>query len=99
MIDVLFGCILGFLFGKLISGAKEGEPGLIHWGWFIKKTNLHLHHWMICSVLLFIYLMYVGPPKANCVRSKYADDLIVGFLFGCIAHGLTYKDRFDIIQS
>ena len=88
---LLVGILIGYLFGKYIGGKKEGDEGLIHWGWFMRTFKIHLHHWIIMSVILCVYLVvlcdYVGCD---------VNMLIIGFLLGGIMQGLTYSDRFEL---
>ena len=85
--EFVTGSLAGYLFGCFIGGKKEGEPGRIHWEWFIQKTNIHLHHWIIFTILLIVYMCMNDRP------SYY----ITGFLSGGIIHGLTYNDWYKII--
>ena len=61
-----------------------------------KKDNeyYHIHHWMYFSVILIV--MFI------CNRGKEIDNcktIIFGFLLGGIFAGLTFKDRFSIIEK
>ena len=88
MLDLIVGALLGYLFGWFISGKKEGEPGLIHWEWSVRNTCIHLHHWLVFTILLIIYAnlnVVIYPPVA-------------GFLLGGIVHGLTYSDWYVFIS-
>lgn len=82
------GLISGYIFGNYIGGEREGEPGRIHWEFFLNTFKIHLHHWIVMSVLLIIYLL--------CIQNN--DTIIIGFLLGGITQGLTYSDRFKITQ-
>lgn len=86
-VKLFIGIILGYIFGYIVSGKSEGEKGLIHCNWCIETFKIHLHHWIIMSIILAYYLIYV-ENKSN---------IIIGFLIGGIIHGLSYKDRFNII--
>ena len=66
---------------------KTGEPGLIHWKWFINTFKIHLHHWIVMIILLMIYLYVCGD-----------NFLIIGFLIWGVMHGLTYSDKFEILK-
>lgn len=85
--NFVLGNILGYLVGCFIGGKKEGEPGRIHFEWFIQKTKLHIHHWMVFSILLILYMYFCDNP----------DMFITGFLTGGIVHGFTYNDWYKII--
>lgn len=86
MLNLILSGILGYLFGDFIGGKKTGEPGRLHWEWFIKNCKIHLHHWIIMSLNLLIYICFGGDK-----------ELIIGFLLGGTIHGLTYSDRFKIL--
>lgn len=66
---------------------KEGERGGLHQEWTINKIKIHLHHWLVMFVILLIYINAVNKP----------NQLVIGFLIGGIAHGLTYSDWYKII--
>lgn len=81
--------IVGYKFGEFIGGKTEGERGRLHWEWRLQDTTFHLHHWIVMSLLLIAYMLFVK-------QNEY-DMLITGFLLGGIIHGLTYKDWNKII--
>lgn len=85
--EFISGILCGYLFGCFIGGKKEGEPGNIHFEWFIQKTKLHIHHWIIFSLLLIIYFCFCNT-----------NMFITGFLSGGIIHGFTYNDWYKIIH-
>lgn len=86
--EVILWTLIGYLFGTIIGGENEGVPGRFHWQWFIDKTSLHLHHWLIASMFLFVYISLDGEKES-----------IYGFLIGCIIHGLGYNDWYVIIED
>ena len=51
---------------------------------------IHFHHWMIFGAILVTCVMLTGI-----IRS----DLVTGFLSGSTIQGLTFGDRFVIIQK
>jgi hypothetical protein len=81
------GILSGYLFGCFIGGKTEGEPGRLHFEWFIQNTRVHLHHWLVFLIILIIYIL---SYKGN-------SSFIKGFLIGGITHGLTYDDWYEII--
>jgi len=81
------GIILGYVFGVFIGGKSEGERGRIHFEWFLQKTRLHIHHWIVFLLLLILYMYIYGSM-----------DIISGFFIGGIIHGLTYNDWYKIIE-
>lgn len=82
LFELLFFISLGYSFGVFIGGKEEGDKGRIHWEWFIKKTNIHLHHWIIFS---FVLLCNISP------RVNY-------FSIGVIIHGLNYNDWYKVLE-
>lgn len=52
----------------------------------ITLCGCHIHHWFIFSIV-FIFLFTNDNPLINVMR---------GFSFVMIAHGLLYDDRFEI---
>ena len=86
--EFILGVLMGYLFGVFIGGEKEGDIGRIHWEWFIQKTRIHLHHWMVFSMLLLIYA----------TMCDNMNMFIQGVLAGGIIHGLTYDDWYKIIK-
>lgn len=56
----------------------------------VANHSIHFHHWMIFGMILLIFVMLTGI-----IRS----DLITGFLSGSTIQGLTFGDRFVIIQK
>lgn len=55
----------------------------------LANHTIHFHHWMIFGSILIFCVMLTGI-----IRS----DLITGFLSGSTIQGLTFGDRFVIIQ-
>lgn len=44
---------------------------------------MHVHHWMVCALILM------------CVRRR---AVVFGFALAFMAQGLSYSDRFDVLQ-
>ena len=51
--NLLIGLAGGYGFGTFIGGETEGVRGRLHWELFLNTTKIHLHHWIIHSILLF----------------------------------------------
>ena len=84
---IISGIIIGFLIAKFFSGKKEGKQGILKSIKFsINKFNIHLHHWLIGSIILIALLIF-----------KFYNDLVYGLIMGIIIQGLTYKDFNKII--
>lgn len=55
-----------------------------------KDKEYHLHHWLnLSSLYVLLYL-----KRKRVIRSKFLNGLI----FGSIIQGLSYKDRFKVVQ-
>ena len=105
---ILIGFILGWIFGNVIGGKSEGKKGLIHWTWFLDTFKIHLHHWIIMSIILIMYIIMVASKSAiledpnetssllATINQSNYNSYIVGFLLGGIIQGLSYSDRFKI---
>ena len=78
---------VGYLFGRFIGGVSEGEPGRVHWEWFLKTFRVHIHHWMSATMVLVFYLATYTTNRSY---------PLIAFIVGVILQGLTYADRFDI---
>lgn len=88
IIQFLISAILGFVFWKLFSGKHEGDKPARSFRPKIGKYRLHLHHWILGSILLMIFLIM-----------KMLNPIILGLLVGSIIQGLLYKDRFIIMYQ
>lgn len=84
---LIFGMLIGYVFGKFIGGKEAGDKGIIYWSWFLDSFKIHLHHWITMGFCLLIYL--------QCFKGD--NLLIIGFLLGGITQGLSYSDRFKIL--
>lgn len=56
-----------------------------------KGRRFHLHHWINLS---FLYALLFATRKSHKILSKITH----GFLIGSILQGLSYKDRFRLIN-
>ena len=56
---IVLGYVLGYSFGSFIGGKHEGEKGRIHFDWWLKNTHIHIHHWMVCIIILMLYKSYL----------------------------------------
>jgi cell division protein FtsW (lipid II flippase) len=106
--QLLIGGVLGYTITNFVSGKSEGEKGLIDFNWVTKPFKIHLHHWIIFSIILLCIFVFVFVFSENKHEKKYENkydtqtyeknkyNLIIGFLIGGIIQGLTYTDRFKI---
>lgn len=100
MISIIFGFAAGYGFGQFIGGEKEGVKGRVHWEWFLRKTRLHIHHWIIFLFLLLInIIMYDVANQIYEKRMSRSQSVILGFFIGGLIHGLTYDDWYKIIHA
>ena len=81
----------GFLIAKYLGGKKTGERGRLR-SFFIplKKYEIHLHHWLLTSLIIGITL----------VRGVYFPtlDFFYGFCGGIVFHGIyCYRDWYKIL--
>ena len=96
--NILIGLSLSIIYTCLILPKKEGDipkiqptiypivcKGMIHIP-ISKERILHLHHWIICLIILIIFY-----NKLNLI--------LIGFLVGLCIQGLQYKDSFIIIKK
>lgn len=98
--QLLIGGIIGYTITNFVSGKSEGKKGLIDFSWITKPFKIHLHHWIIFSIILLCIFVFSEKKHENkhdtqtYKKNKY--NLIIGFLIGGIIQGLTYTDRFKI---
>jgi hypothetical protein len=92
MFSMIIGFIFGYLFGIFIGGKAEGERGRIHWDWWLDNCKIHLHHWIIMTIILVIFEL--NAFRFNLTKSQ--SEFIISFLLGGIIHGLSYSDRFKL---
>ena len=94
----LFICIVGFIVGfmfftiitNMINHDKKYSIIIPICG-----KNFHLHHWLLCLIILII----VGFYSVSQNPLRISENILVftiGFLIGSIIHGLTYNDCFKI---
>tara|TARA_B100000902_G_C26983661_1_gene751522 strand:+ start:16 stop:312 length:297 start_codon:yes stop_codon:yes gene_type:complete len=97
MENIILGIILAIIYSYIILPREEkGKPkldinikGFIKNGMIIfeyKKYIFHIHHWIICLLLLIFF-------------QKYLHNIINGLLIGLFIQGLLYKDCFEIIKK
>lgn len=90
-IQIFLGVLLGYFFGKIVSGKKTGEPGKIK-SIILKigSYKLHLHHWLLSTSVLVLNLLggiFLPFPKFS-----------LSFLGGLAIQGiLCYSDWHKII--
>jgi hypothetical protein len=100
--QLLIGGVVGYILTNFVSGKTEGEKGLIDFNWITKPLKIHLHHWIIFSIILiccFVFpIVFKNKNQTNDTQNyeKNKHNLIIGFLIGGIIQGLTYADRFKI---
>lgn len=83
---IVLGVVIGFLCGMFFAGKSVGQKGRLQSLTFkIKQYTIHMHHWIIATVMLFVL-----------VFTHFYNDVIVGFLLGLIVQGLTYSDFYRI---
>ena len=84
----LISVVIGFLFWKFFAGKREGDRLERSIRPKIGPYRLHLHHWIICLVLLFVLLsLDINHP------------IFLGLLVGSVIQGLLYKDRFVVFYK
>ena len=90
-ITVFFG-IIGFLIAKYSGGSKEGIQGRVRSIIIpLGKFKLHLHHWIICGLL-----MLTGLAKS--IFIYVPPELFYGFLGGLAWQGVySYDDWYKVI--
>jgi len=95
-IAFLSGTPIGYFTGSFFSGNSTGQQGRINS--FILNLGdwqLHLHHWIMFSLVLIFYLVFL--------RKKYNFNptifyLSMGVLTGLILQGiLVYEDWYRIL--
>jgi len=91
---VLLGGIWGYLWAKIFSGKKEGDPPKFFKSLIIKIKNykIHLHHWLYSLLLLLLGILFQ--------ISIICNGIVIGFLLGMIYHGISsYQDWKVIIKK
>jgi hypothetical protein len=67
---------------------------------FIKNSSLilfnkHIHHWLV-FLILFTIIIIIKKMKKNIIyKLDNILNVVLGYSFIQILHGLRYKDRFD----
>ena len=89
--------LISSIFYSLCIMNKEKEPPnicitiypILYQGMIIipisEKSAIHIHHWILYSFLLLFYI--------------FIDIEVIGFMIGMIVQGLSYRDRFHIIEK
>jgi len=90
--QVFLGSVIGYFFGKFFSGEKTGDPcanPFRSWKFDIGKYKVHVHHWLICSLILATAVIWHYLPVF-----KFS----FGFLGGVIFQGIScYEDWKKIV--
>ncbi len=93
--EVFLGTVIGYFVAKFFSGSKTGASCPTDFFQSLKfnlgKYKIHLHHWFICSLLLFSVLIWHYLPV-----SKFSFGLVSGLIFQGI---YCYDDWKDIIKK
>jgi len=85
------GLILGYYLTKFFAGEKPGKEGKIKSLIIsVKQWKIHLHHWFVGLIFLFISLFYDILPL---------PQFFLGVLGGVCLQGLTYSDWYRIITK
>ena len=99
----ILGFLLGLMFITIVFNNKAGKPhhfsinipNIITNG-SICLYNTHIHHWIISIIILLftIPIQYKSKPKTK----KYIYvSIINGFFVLFLFHGLSYRDRFNLL--
>jgi len=80
---------LGFLSGKYFSGKKAGEKGVYSLRINLGSYLLHIHHWLVASVILVSNLFFHFLPAPN-----FTAPFLMGIAFQGI---VSYDDRFKFL--
>ena len=92
----MIGALISIIFINLNFGNKAGTPPALAFNYYpyirngsIFINDTHIHHWLICLVILIITI----PLQ---ITNKNLFLLILnGFLFVLMVQGLMYRDRFE----
>lgn len=97
MIQYTFiGLIIGYIYTLIVLPKKENNyPNIkltvypiFYKGNVIipyKNKAVHIHHWIIYLLIIIINYLFIF------------NDILYGFAFFLLCHGLTYHDRFNLI--
>lgn len=81
--------VMGFLTARFLSGKTEGQQGKVKSVRIRSGDSIvHIHHWLYGAAAL-------GSLLALGSRNR----VVMGFLAGVIAQGLTYKDFHKIVYK
>jgi len=81
-LEIYFGIILGYFFGKFVAGQKPGQKGLVK-SIILKFGNykLHLHHWLLSlGILISAFLASFFLPFPQFSLSFIGGLMIQGIL-------------------
>ena len=93
-LEIYFGIILGYFFGKFISGKKTGQKGfikpiIINFG----NYKLHLHHWLLSlGILISNFLISFSLPFPQFSLSFLGGLMIQGILCYSDWHKILIKE-------
>ena len=79
---------------KLCRPHCPGKSNVIN---LFNNMYLHLHHWIIALVLLYLFDTIIDPKQL--LYNSCISNIIRGVLVGTIAHGLAYQNAFDILYT
>jgi len=87
--SIFWGLFLGYLIASYAAGPEAGVDGRFKSIKLrFKNYIIHLHHWILASMTSVF--LWVGDIERL---------FVYAFLFGIIAHGLTYEDFYRFIYS
>ncbi len=82
--EIYLGVILGYLCGMFFAGKYDGHQRVKSIIFNIGKYRLHLHHWLVCLVILVPALLYNFFP--------FLPQFFSGILGGLIIQDLHLDD-------
>lgn len=91
--QIFLGILLGYFFGKIVSGKKTGEPGkirsiILEMG----RYRLHLHHWLLSvGILILNFLGGIFLPFPKFSLSFFGGLAIQGILCYSDWHKIVIK--------
>jgi hypothetical protein len=84
---ILLGIVIGFLIAKLVAGKNTGDRTQRAIRIPVGNIKVHIHHWIWASVILIVFILL-----------KFQNYFLMGILVGIMIQGLSYTDRFKIIE-
>ncbi len=93
---VFLGAIFGYSLGNFGGGESVGVEGRVPSIIFnFKSWQIHLHHWLICFLILLFLIAFFAKNKK---LKSFLLSLKFGFLVGLMLQGiLEYSDWYFII--